>query len=151
MTMPRIKRARLAMFAERGGACCYCDGPTWLPPLEGKNEAAARLGIKRGTKHSLKMLKYARATFEHVKRAADGGTAARSNGMLACAFCNVARGDSDVRIHRSDMQALVAAGLHPVNRPTERVDNYKEVRKLALRYLDDLRSGKVTPPTGANR
>lgn len=147
MTEHRIKRRRLEMFTERGGRCCYCDGATWLVHLEPKAKARQRLGIVNA-KHAAKMLRYAMATFEHIKRVADGGTGAAHNGMLACSFCNVLRGDTEIRAHRTDMQALVAAGLHPVNRPLAPVDNYAVVRKLALRAVRNLRAGQPITPAG---
>jgi hypothetical protein len=142
MTEHRIKRRRMELFIKRGGLCEYCDGETWMRGLETKAMAMSRLGIASGTAHSSKMIRYAEATFEHIRRRADGGTGVAHNGMLACMFCNVSRGEVDIRVNRMDMQALVAAGLHPVNRPAGRVDNYRDVRRFALRALRNIRSGK---------
>ena len=142
MSDKRARRGRAELYSEQGGRCCYCDGATWLRGAEPREKAMARLGLVGGTKHSKKMMRYAEATFEHLKRRADGGTSARHNGMMACSFCNTMRCENEIRTHRTDMQALVVAGLHPVNRPLRPVDNYRDVRKLALRAIKSLRAGK---------
>ena len=144
MTKPIIKRQRAELFAKQGGRCCYCDGATWLRGTEQWKHAAARLSVPQNQPHSRTLMRYAAATFEHAKRIADGGKH-NGNGMMACAFCNVSRDNATIDENRTDMQALVAAGLHPVNRPIGPLDNIAAVRKNALRALRRIRTGN--PPT----
>ncbi len=147
MTMSANKRRQLAeLYEAASGICCYCDGATWLAFREGRNAARRRLGIVAGTPGAGNALTAARATREHLIKRADGGTDA-GNLKLACLACNVRRGDSTPDEHRADMQKLVAAGLHPTNRPSAVPDPARHQR-VGLKALRNLRAGiePTTPP-----
>ena len=137
---PGQRRHLARMFDAQNGICCYCDGATWLPGRESKIEAKARLGIQQGVNAGTKMLRLAAATREHLKRRVDGGRN-MNNLTMACAACNSLRLDSTPEVHRVDMQVLVAAGLHPVNRPTL-IDDPKAHIKRGLKALKKLRAGQ---------
>lgn len=130
------------LFDKQNGACCYCDGQAWLRSRETAAQAALRLGIPWGADGFHKMLTAAEATREHIKRRADGGTNS-GNLKMACQACNTMRHESPSDVHRIDMQVLVAAGLHPTNRPRV-LDTPREHIKAGLRALKKLRAG--TPP-----
>lgn len=132
------KRNQLTqLFDDQNGFCCYCDGAMWLPGRERQDAARTRLGIPNHAAGSKKMLIAAKATREHIQRAVDGGTNALKNLKAACNACNVRRMDSDPDVHRMDMQVMVAAGLHPTNRPKIILDHAAHMRagRLALRKL----------------
>lgn len=145
MSNGRTKRQLVRAFDAQNGRCCYCDGACWLPQRESGMQARARLGIPVGVDGAAKMLRAARATREHLKRRVDGGGDA-DNIAMACHACNVRRGDSEPDVHRIDMQVLVAAGLHPTNRPAHTVADPRGHLKRGLKALKKLRRG-VPPPT----
>ncbi|HEY6029952.1 MAG TPA: HNH endonuclease [Gaiellaceae bacterium] len=145
MSSARTKRQLARAFDAQRGACCYCDGACWLSQREHREKARKRLGIPAGVVGATKMLRAALATREHLKRRADGGTDA-DNLAMACQACNVRRGDSEPDVHRIDMQVLVAAGLHPTNRPPHAVADPKDHLKRGLKALKKLRRG-VAPQT----
>lgn len=147
MARKRQGKIRRALFKKQDGKCCYCDGATYLMGSAPMVILYERFGIVVGIKGGKRLLVYHLATFEHLRRKSDGGKFVAHNGMLACQFCNVSRGEVDIRTHRVDMQALVAAGVHPVNRPPGRVDNANELRRLALSALAKLRKGESLQPT----
>lgn len=136
-SQPRTLRR---LFDAQSGLCCYCDGPTWMVGREKRVDMLARLGIPAGADGTHKMLAACTATREHLKRRADGGTNA-DNLKMACGYCNTTRHGSDPDVHRIDMQVLVAAGLHPTNRPRI-VDSPREHIKRGLKALKKLRAGK---------
>ena len=141
MNKTRGRQQLARRFDEQGGKCCYCDGDTWLPMRESPDKARARLGIPSDTSGSRKILRAARATREHVHRVADGGSNATGNIKMACMYCNSQRWENDLDVHRIDMQVLVAAGLHPTNRPKV-IDSLVEHRKRGNRAIGLLRAGK---------
>lgn len=146
MSTSRTKRQLVRAFDAQRGLCCYCDGRCWLPTREHPRQARARLGIPSDVPGSKKMLTAAQATREHLKRRADGGGDA-DNIAMACHACNVRRGDSEPDVHRIDMQVLVAAGLHPTNRPAHTVADPRGHLKRGLKALKKLRAGVPPPPT----
>lgn len=144
--MSRSKRsAKLLakLFNAQNGLCYYCDGQAWMRQSEDMHAAAIRLCIPNGS-HAIKMLRDAEATKEHLLRRADGGTSSARNLKMACQCCNSRRGATPAAAHRIDMQVLVAAGLHPVNRPPV-IDSIKEHRKRGLRAMQLLRRGIFKP------
>ena len=146
MSAKSTKRKQLAhLFAQFNGVCGYCDGSTWMIG-ERHDAVRARLGISKGVPGSAKMLTASMATREHLKKRADGGKA-MNNLMLACHACNVRRVAASPEEHRMDMQVLVAAGLHPTNRP-QNVADPQHHHKAGLKALRKLRAGQ--PLTGAS-
>lgn len=139
----RFTRKLARLFDQQQGLCYYCDGRTWLLGRESKQNARERLLIPAGP-HAEKVLRDATATTEHLLRRIDGGTDAKHNLKMACQSCNSRRGATSAAKHRIDMQVLVAAGLHPVNRPPV-IDCLKEHRRRGLRALDLLRRGLFDP------
>lgn len=130
----------------------YCDGPTWLPSRETKAAAAARLGIPLRQSGTSKTLRVSRATREHIRRKADGGSNSSGNIRMACGFCNSARWESPPDVHRVDMQVIVAAGLHPTNRPGAILDHAAHIKKgnRAIRLLrQGITPDKIRYPGGA--
>jgi hypothetical protein len=101
------------LWYEQGGRCLYCDGPTYLPSSENKDQARLRLAIEPGCTGSAKLLNHHVATLE------------RASGKMACKFCNCQRGSRDFEKHRKFMQRRVASESHPVNRL---VETYSEGR-----------------------
>lgn len=146
MSTPSSKRRLAKLFDAQGGRCCYCDGATWLPDRETKKQAKTRLGIPDAGHGSTKMLRAARATREHLVRRIDGGKNV-NNLKMACQVCNSTRWDAEPDVHRIDMQVLVAAGLHPTNRP-KIVDSPQAHIQRGLKALRKLRAGQ--PLTGAS-
>jgi hypothetical protein len=145
----KLGRRQLARrFDEQYGKCCYCDGDTWLHFRETKEQARLRLGIPLNAPGSAKMLRAAKATREHLHRVAEGGKNGFANIKMACMFCNSQRWENEPEVHRIDMQVLVAAGLHPTNRPGV-VDDLKNHRKLGNRAIRLLRAGKPITTEGA--
>lgn len=127
------------LFDAQNKLCCYCDGPTWIAGGETRVDRNARLGVVDGPGAG-KLLAAMMATREHVKRRVDGGGNA-DNLMMACGYCNTTRHGSEPDVHRVDMQVLVAAGLHPTNRPRI-VDSPRDHIKRGLKALKKLRAGK---------
>lgn len=81
------------LYHDHQGRCFYCGRETYLPGQAGvtREEASKRLGLPPGRGP----LRQRRATIEHLKRVADGGT--RADGIvLACAECNSGRGETPV-------------------------------------------------------
>lgn len=140
MSTPYSKRRLVRLYHKQDGICCYCDGNTWLRGHETREAAALRLGIPPKTAGYRQMLTAARATTEHIQRRADGGKGGPLNLKMACHACNVRRLDSTPEAHRIDMLVLVAAGLHPTNRPAV-IDTPKEHLTRGLRALRKLRAG----------
>ncbi len=103
-----------------------------------------RLGIPAEASGSTKMLRLARATREHLIRSIDGGTDAGKNIKMACQFCNTTRLETPVEQHRANMQRLVAAGLHPVNRPAIVESPIRHIR-LGLKMVREMRDQLVEP------
>ena len=137
---PRAHRRKLGqLFKEADGRCGYCDGATWMIG-ERHDNVRARLGIPKGVHGSNKLLEAAKATREHLKKRADGGQNV-DNLMLSCHACNSRRGDSTPQEHRTDMQVLVAAGLHPTNRP-KHITDPQHHHKAGLKALKKLRAGQ---------
>jgi len=99
-------------YREQGGRCWYCDLPTWSRRNETRLQARERLGVAAGTPQSSKVLRKKAATREHLARVADGGGDALRNIVMACAGCNVLRGDRDPVTWRAEVQAQLAAGTH---------------------------------------
>lgn len=87
------------------------------------------------------MLRASMGTREHVKRRADGGSNGGHNIKMACQYCNSQRWETDPDEHRVDMQVLVAAGLHPTNRPTVILDHQAHI-KAGNRAVRLLRKGQ---------
>lgn len=148
MSTPSTKRQLLRLFDKQCGRCCYCGGDTWLPGKETKVQAKIRLGIPLVGNGGTKLVRASVATREHIKRRVDGGK--NSNNLaMACNACNTFRLESPPDVHRIDMQVLVAAGLHPTNRP-KILDSPKDHIKRGLRALRKLRAGQPIT-TGENR
>ena len=81
MMNPELRaKARLALHAAQGGKCCYCECLLVLPAT----------GIHKPAK--VKDQHPRMATFEHLRRRADGGGNHMDNLALACRQCNAARG-----------------------------------------------------------
>lgn len=139
MSSPYTKKRLARLFHQQNGACCYCSGATWLRGKETRESAALRLGIPAKTSGYRQMLTAARATTEHVQRRSDGGKGG-DNLKMACHACNVRRLDSEPEAHRIDMMVLVAAGLHPTNRPVL-LDTPKAHLTRGLWALRKLRAG----------
>lgn len=139
MSSPATKRQLIRAFDKQHGKCCYCDGDTWLPGRETKDQARDRLGIQASMPGSGKMLIACKAMREHLVRRCDGGKN-ENNIAMACHACNVRRHDSTLDVHRIDMQVMVAAGLHPTNRP-RMIDDPRTHIKLGLKALRKLRRG----------
>ena len=95
------------LWNAQGGRCLYCDGPTYLPSSENKDQARRRLSIEPGCAGSAKLLNHHMATVE------------RGSGKMACKFCNCQRGSRPLEKHRKFMQRRVASEQHPVNRLVE--------------------------------
>jgi hypothetical protein len=101
------------LWQEQGGRCLYCDGPTYLPSSENKDQARHRLIIEPGCVGSAKLLNHHTATVD------------RASGKMACKFCNCQKGSRSFEKHRKFMQRRVATEEHPVNRL---VETYEEGR-----------------------
>ena len=99
-----ISIARL--YNKQGGFCYYCHRPAWLFGVEKKIDARRRLGI--GLYAPSRVLNDRRATREHLRRRADGGTNLQDNLVMACAGCNHSREDAPPAQHQQRMQAKYA-------------------------------------------
>jgi hypothetical protein len=144
----KLGRKQLARrFDEQHGKCCYCDGDAWLWFRESPEQARTRLGIPGNVPGTAKMLRAAKATREHLHRVTDGGKNGVENIKMACMYCNSQRWENDPDVHRIDMQVLVAAGLHPTNRPKV-IDDLRTHRKLGNRAIKLLRGGKSIEEIG---
>lgn len=143
--LPRRARARhqiRTLYRDQEGICCYCDGRTWLACEQTRVVACSRLLINMNARGWEKLLEGCRATREHLKRKTDGGRD-EGNLKMACHYCNTHRGDSDPDVHRVDMQVMVAAGIHPVNRPQGvRTDDAASHMRRATKALKKLRAGQ---------
>lgn len=140
MSAHSTKRRQLAfLFAENKGVCGYCGGSTWMIG-ERHDAVRRRLEIPKGIAGSHKILTASMATREHLQKRADGGKNT-DNLMLACHACNVRRGDASPEEHRINMQVLVAAGLHPTNRP-KNITDPQHHHKAGLKALRKLRAGQ---------
>jgi hypothetical protein len=95
------------LWREQGGACFYCDGPTFVPDREAKDSARRRLRIEVGVSGAGKHLNQHVATIDSATKA------------MACKFCNCSREGKSPVAHRKAVQAIVAADRHPVNRLIE--------------------------------
>lgn len=100
-----------------------------------------RFGLMPGIPGTSKLMRGAVATREHIVRIVDGGSHG-ANVKMACGACNTLRGDHDMDVHRSDMQVLVRAGLHPTNRPKQKIADLRRYYKSGLKALRKLRAGK---------
>lgn len=97
-------RAKALLFERQGGACFYCDRPTWMPS-EGAKKAAARLEMATEGHRWHKEARKRMATLEHLHRRVDGGPDKIENYVLACQGCNASRGGRKVEDHRAAMMA----------------------------------------------
>jgi hypothetical protein len=81
MAKPRksLIKQRSTAFIRQAGYCYYCSYPMWS---ENPHEFALKHKITLG------QAKRYQCTGEHLKAHKDGGTAARSNIVAACLFCN---------------------------------------------------------------
>jgi hypothetical protein len=96
------------LWHEQEGRCFYCDGPTYVPSIETKDQARQRLAIEPGVTGSAKLLNQHLATVEHLSR------------KMVCKFCNCHQGGGrSIEAHRRSILAKVAAETHPVNRLVE--------------------------------
>jgi len=107
--MPKKLKRR---YHEQGGRCWYCGLPTWSRRNETRLQARDRLGIVAGTPDASKALRKRLATCEHLHRVVDGGGNGLRNIVMACAGCNVGRGDRDPMTWLAEVQAALAAGTH---------------------------------------
>jgi hypothetical protein len=115
------------LWHEQAGRCFYCDGPTYLPSIESKEQARRRLAIEPGIAGSAKLLNQHLATVEHLSR------------KMVCKFCNCHQGGSrGIESRKRAILARVAAETHPVNRL---VEDYEQGR-LSWRPL-----AASSPPT----
>lgn len=136
--MGRKARDTRRLLSE-GRRCLYCDGEVWSRLHMNKGQARSHFRVPKGMPSSTTLLAYSYATIEHIVRRAEGG-GNKDNIALACAWCNSARQESTPDVHRVDMQALVAAGLHPVNRrPGADQTKLPGIAKRAMRRI---RAGK---------
>src|SRR5437016_2389885 len=62
------------LWHEQGGRCLYCDGPTYLPSSENKDQARRRLIIEPGSAGAAKLLNHHTATVD------------RASAKMACKF-----------------------------------------------------------------
>jgi DNA-directed RNA polymerase subunit RPC12/RpoP len=96
------------LWHEQDGRCFYCDGPTYVPSIETKDQARKRLAIEPGITCSAKLLNQHIATVEHLSR------------KMVCKFCNCHQGGGrSIEAHKRSILAKVAAETHPVNRLVE--------------------------------
>ncbi len=95
------------LWREQGGACFYCDGPTFVLDRETKESARRRLRIEVGVPGAGKHLNQHVATIDNATKA------------MACKFCNCSREGKSPVVHRRAIQEIVAADRHPVNRLIE--------------------------------
>lgn len=81
MAKPRksLVKPRSNAFITQSGRCFYCNEPMWS---EDPHEFALKHKI------TLSQAKRFQCTGEHLKAHKDGGTAAQSNIVAACLFCN---------------------------------------------------------------
>jgi hypothetical protein len=99
------------LWHEQEGRCFYCDGPTYLPSIETKDQARNRLAIEPGITGSARLLNQHIATVEHLSR------------KMVCKFCNCHQGGGrSIEAHKRSILARVAAETHPVNRLVEEYD-----------------------------
>lgn len=90
----RSKRLQLEQkFKEQDSRCFYCERSTWLGFAYDMDKEIARMNW-RG--RAGKPFKSARATREHLVRVVDGGGDSDENIVVACAYCNHARGNRTV-------------------------------------------------------
>ncbi len=100
------------LWVEQQGRCYYCSGETYLVGSgEVKASVKARFGIPEG-RGSGTLLRRRRATLEHLKKRADGGTLANTNIVMACMGCNVRRGDLSVDEFKALVVEVVSRGIH---------------------------------------
>lgn len=100
------------LWDEQHGCCYYCSGETFLVGSgEAKSSVKARFGIPEG-RGSGTLLRRRRATLEHLRKKADGGTLANTNIVMACMGCNVRRGDLTVEQFKALVSEVVARGIH---------------------------------------
>jgi hypothetical protein len=100
------------LWDEQHGCCYYCSGETYcVGNGEPKAALKARFGISEG-RGSGTLLRGRRATLEHLKKKADGGTLANSNIVMACLGCNTRRGDLPVDQFKALVAEVVARGIH---------------------------------------
>jgi hypothetical protein len=97
-------------WQEQDGRCFYCDGATYLPSLENKEQARSRLHIAGGFGAS-------RLLNQHV------ATVDRAARRMACKYCNCQRHNRSVEAHKRAMRDKVRADQHPVNRLVESYDD----------------------------
>ena len=97
-------------WQEQDGRCFYCDGATYLPSLENKEQARQRLHIATGF-GSAKLLNQHVATLDRAAR------------RMVCKYCNCQRHNRSVEAHKRAMLDKVLADEHPVNRLVESYDD----------------------------
>ena len=97
-------------WQQQDGRCFYCDGATYLPSLETKEQARDRLRIATGF-GSAKLLNQHVATVDRAAR------------RMACKYCNCQRHSRSVEAHKRAMLDKVLADEHPVNRLVETYDD----------------------------
>jgi 5-methylcytosine-specific restriction endonuclease McrA len=87
---------RTLLFEKQGGRCCYCAHLIFIRGHQ--SEATFPFRTKKGA-----VIPTYRATFEHIRRVADGGTHRRGNLALACHACNSQRGKADWLSYKTRM------------------------------------------------
>jgi hypothetical protein len=97
-------------WQDQEGRCFYCDGATYLPSLENKEQARSRLHIATGF-GSAKLLNQHVATLDRAAR------------KMVCKYCNCQRHNRSVEAHKRAMRDKVLADEHPVNRLVESYDD----------------------------
>ena len=82
MPRPSLVRPRTHAFVKQSGRCYYCGLPMWANNL-----------LEFATAHGItpKQARALQCTGEHLTAHKDGGSAARSNIVAACLFCNAGR------------------------------------------------------------
>lgn len=88
------------LWHAQGGLCFYCGDDTWPGSAESIDDAKKRLNVS-----TRKQVHRRRATREHLKRRADGGTNEAANLVMACQECNVSREAKHPLLHLAEMRA----------------------------------------------
>ena len=105
----RIAKRLLNLWKQQDGFCWYCGRPTWLPGAgETKAEARIRLGLTAGVLSAARLFRYRRASIEHLKRRADGGTL-KDGTVMACVECNSRRQETPPHEHKQKMRQRLDA------------------------------------------
>jgi hypothetical protein len=96
------------------GRCFFCDGDTLFSGrvFAGGSSSQTRMGQTHNGNHDARAMQ---AVLTTLARECDGGDRAWQNLAMACRFCFDSRQHSFALDHRTEMQALIRYGAHPLH------------------------------------